>query len=30
MARHGAVLDLASAVVVPPGVLAGCWLLGIV
>jgi sodium-dependent dicarboxylate transporter 2/3/5 len=28
MARHGAVLDLASAVIVPAGVLAGCWLLG--
>jgi sodium-dependent dicarboxylate transporter 2/3/5 len=28
MARHGAVLDLASAVIVPSGVLAGYWLLG--
>jgi len=28
MVRHGAVLDLASAVIVPAGVLAGCWLLG--
>ena len=30
MARHGAVLDLASAALIPPGVLAGCWVLGIV
>jgi sodium-dependent dicarboxylate transporter 2/3/5 len=29
MARHGLVLDLASALVVPSGVLAGCWLLGL-
>ena len=29
MVRHGAVLDLASAVIVPVGVLAGCWLLGL-
>jgi sodium-dependent dicarboxylate transporter 2/3/5 len=28
MARHGAVLDLASAIVVPSGVLLGCRLLG--
>jgi sodium-dependent dicarboxylate transporter 2/3/5 len=28
MARHGAVVDLASAVIVPGGVLAGCRLLG--
>jgi hypothetical protein len=28
MARHGAMLDLASAVIVPVGVLGGCWLLG--
>jgi sodium-dependent dicarboxylate transporter 2/3/5 len=29
MARHGAACDLASAALIPPGVLAGCWLLGL-
>jgi sodium-dependent dicarboxylate transporter 2/3/5 len=29
MARHGAALDLISAVVVPAGVLTGCWLVGL-
>ncbi len=29
MVRHGAVLDLASALIVPSGVLVGCWLLGL-
>ncbi len=29
MVRHGLVLDLASAVVVPSGVLVGCWLVGL-
>jgi sodium-dependent dicarboxylate transporter 2/3/5 len=29
MARHGAVLDLVSAIVVPVGVLTGCWLVGL-
>jgi sodium-dependent dicarboxylate transporter 2/3/5 len=29
MARHGAVLDLAAAVLIPPVVLVGCHLLGL-
>jgi hypothetical protein len=29
MVRHGVVLDLASAVLVPSGVLFGCWALGL-
>jgi sodium-dependent dicarboxylate transporter 2/3/5 len=29
MARHGLVVDLASAAIIPAGVLCGCWLLGL-
>jgi sodium-dependent dicarboxylate transporter 2/3/5 len=29
MARHGAVLDLAAAAIIPPGVLLGCRLAGL-